>query len=156
MKTDEAFEDDLFVPDDAGEYRDALVAVLRRFSDDWPAYLSCNAGWYPLLTALDRELAALAPDYVLYQIKEKYGTLRYYAELPPAPDLPCCLDFEAHHPRPPVKRACGEGPQGTDAEALAWWSSLYDAHTETAEHIAAWKAGDAAWCARQEQAGPEF
>jgi hypothetical protein len=72
--------DSLHIPEDAGVYRDALVAMLRRIPDNWGRWISCNAGWYPLITRLDADLCALDPDYRIHQIKEKYGTLRYYAE----------------------------------------------------------------------------
>ncbi len=35
-------------------------------------------GWYPVVIALDRQLADLDPGYRVLQVKEKFGTLRYY------------------------------------------------------------------------------
>ena len=75
----EQVRDSLHVPDDAGPYREALIAVLLRIPERWGRWLSCDAGWYPLVTALDAGLAALDPGYVLHQVKEKFATLRYYA-----------------------------------------------------------------------------
>jgi len=37
-------------------------------------------GWYPLLEALDRQLAAIAPAYVVQQVKTKFGSLSFYAQ----------------------------------------------------------------------------
>jgi hypothetical protein len=70
----------LHIPEDAGEFRDALAAILHRIPDNWGRWISCDAGWYPLITRLDAALSALDPDYQIHQIKEKFGTLRYYAE----------------------------------------------------------------------------
>lgn len=75
----EQVRDSLHVPSDAGPYREALIAILLRIPERWGRWLSCDAGWYPLLAALDVGLAALDPDYVLHQAKEKFATLRYYA-----------------------------------------------------------------------------
>lgn len=69
------------VPDDAGEHADGLAAILRRFEPGWTRWLDVEAGWYPIITKLDTDLSQVAPDYVIQQIKEKYGTLRYYAEV---------------------------------------------------------------------------
>lgn len=69
----------LHVPDDAGRYRDALVAVMLRIPERWGHWISCSKGWYPLITQLDAQLAELDPDYELHQVKEKFGVLRYYA-----------------------------------------------------------------------------
>ena len=38
----------------------------------------CGQGWMPLVIELDQKLAAINPDYVIEQIKEKFGGLRYY------------------------------------------------------------------------------
>lgn len=70
--------DKLHVPDDAGERRDALVAMLLRIPDNWGRWISCDAGWYPIIVELDSRLAAVDPDYELRQVKEKFGGLRYY------------------------------------------------------------------------------
>lgn len=49
------------------------------WADDavWAA-IECGPGWFPLLTSLDADLRALCPTYTVAQIKEKFGTLRYY------------------------------------------------------------------------------
>lgn len=75
----EQVRDSLHLPSDAGSYREALIAILLRIPERWGRWVSCDAGWYPLLAALDAGLAALDPDYVLHQAKEKFATLRYYA-----------------------------------------------------------------------------
>jgi len=35
-------------------------------------------GWFPLVIELDKKISKLAPDYVIDQVKEKFGTLRFY------------------------------------------------------------------------------
>ncbi len=35
-------------------------------------------GWYPLVIATDQRLVEIDAEYVVHQIKEKFGTLRYY------------------------------------------------------------------------------
>jgi len=72
--------DALHIPADAGGHRAGLVAVMVRIPDGWGRWISCDAGWYQLITDLDAALAALDPDYVIHQVKEKFGTLRFYAE----------------------------------------------------------------------------
>lgn len=70
----------LHVPEDAGEYRKGIVELISRIPDGWGRWISCDAGWYPLITELGTKLAAIDPNYVVHQIKEKFGTLRFYAE----------------------------------------------------------------------------
>jgi hypothetical protein len=68
----------LHIPPDAGEHAAAMVTLLRRIPDGWGRWLSVDNGWYPLVIATDAQLARLDPNYVVHQIKEKFGTLRYY------------------------------------------------------------------------------
>lgn len=75
------------VPADAGRYAAALERILRRIPDGWWLGIGHDAGWYRIAVACDERLAAIDPDYVLHQVKQKFGTLRYYcvpsAELGP-------------------------------------------------------------------------
>lgn len=66
------------VPPDAGPYAIALERILRRIPNGWGRWISHDAGWYPIVVTCDERLAAIDPDYIVHQIKEKFGTLRYY------------------------------------------------------------------------------
>ncbi|UCN12922.1 MULTISPECIES: hypothetical protein [Mycobacterium avium complex (MAC)] len=68
----------LHIPDDAGIYAAGLEQILRRIPDGWGRWISHDAGWYPIVTRCDEQLAAIDPDYIVHQVKEKFGTLRYY------------------------------------------------------------------------------
>ncbi len=70
----------LHMPEDAGEHAEALRGMLVRIPDGWGRWISCSRGWYPLLVELDEQLRALLPNYVIHQVKEKFGGLRYYWE----------------------------------------------------------------------------
>ncbi|MCB0927115.1 MAG: hypothetical protein KDB70_04150 [Mycobacterium sp.] len=70
--------DKLHVPDDAGPYRDGLIAIMSRIPDGWGRWIGCRAGWYPILVELDRKLAAIDPAHEVRQCKQKFGSLRYY------------------------------------------------------------------------------
>jgi hypothetical protein len=65
-------------PPDAGPYAQALERILRRIPDGWGRWISHDAGWYPIVATFDERLAAIDPDYVVHQVKEKFGTLRYH------------------------------------------------------------------------------
>ena len=55
------------------------LADLRRRLPPGESRPSCGPGWYPILAELDAELAQLDPAYAVSQVKEKFGTLRFYA-----------------------------------------------------------------------------
>ncbi len=85
--------DSLHVPEDAGTYRDRLVAVVLRIPDGWGRWIECDAGWYPIIADLDARLTALDPVYQIQQVKEKYGALRFYASTQ-SPDEPTQTQFD--------------------------------------------------------------
>jgi hypothetical protein len=77
----------------------AIAAILQRIPETWGRVIRCEKGWYPLIISLDSELAAIYPDYELQQVKEKFGTLRYYFDVPQV-QAQCCLDNNKENPRP--------------------------------------------------------
>lgn len=74
----EALRDKIHMPVDAGEYEAGLRAIMARIPDGWGRWISASRGWYPILIELDQALAAIDPGYEVHQVKEKFGTLRYY------------------------------------------------------------------------------
>jgi len=82
-QTMEEWEDHLReqVPDNAAD-PEGLLRVLRRFRPfQFDAVVSTGPGWHELIIKLNDDLAALDPGYVVDQVKEKFGGLRYYATL---------------------------------------------------------------------------
>ncbi|MUM03453.1 hypothetical protein B5P44_01280 [Mycobacterium sp. CBMA 213] len=70
----------LQVPEDAGAHADGLRRILVRIPDGWGRWISHESGWYPIIIDCDQRLSALDANYVVHQVKEKFGTLRYYCE----------------------------------------------------------------------------
>lgn len=66
------------LPEDAGEYAEGLAKILNRIPDGWGRWISHDKGWYPLVCSTNEMLSYIDPDYEIHQVKEKYGTLRYY------------------------------------------------------------------------------
>jgi hypothetical protein len=66
----------------ADDQPEILRPVLARFAPGWRAVVGCGEGWWPLIATLDRQIAAVAADYQVHQIKEKFGGLRFYYRLP--------------------------------------------------------------------------
>ena len=69
----------IHIPEDAGHHRAGLLSLIMRIPDGWGRWISCGAGWYPLLIELHADLVTLDHDYVVEQVKEKFGALRFYA-----------------------------------------------------------------------------
>lgn len=41
-------------------------------------HVDCGPGWFPLIQELHENLFELDPNYLVLQVKEKFGGLRYY------------------------------------------------------------------------------
>jgi hypothetical protein len=119
--------DTMHIPEDAGEHAEALAAMLRRIPDGWGRWIRCGRGWYPLVVELDEQLRQLLPDYVIHQVKEKFGCLRFYWG----------SSEDVHDPRDPEPSPPRSGT--SDAEREAWvqqreaWSERLDAYQQTPE-----------------------
>lgn len=51
-----------------------------KFTKGWIPTIDCGPGWDWILEDLDRKLSYLDFNYKLNQVKEKFGTLRFYYE----------------------------------------------------------------------------
>ena len=58
--------------------REIEQKLIARIPKGWGRYVSCQEGWYPILEDLENKLSYLDPDYKIAQVKEKFGTLRFY------------------------------------------------------------------------------
>lgn len=68
------------------DYPEFLQPVLARINPEYGMDISCDEGWWRLIATCDKELSAIDPDYTVFQIKEKFGGLRYYYS-PSNPEL---------------------------------------------------------------------
>ena len=59
---------------------DILAPLVNRFQDGWDGYIRCDLGWTQILLDLNEKMSRIDPDYRLHQVKEKFGTLRFYYE----------------------------------------------------------------------------
>lgn len=148
----EAFLNAVHVPKDAGEQADVLKRIIERIPEGWGRWISCDKGWYRLIAQLDAELAKIAPDYEVHQIKEKYGVLVVYADplvsrpinkSDPEPPLPLSDDFEdaewqayeAWEERQKVWRESQEGLRCVQEAELI--QKAFDASVSAAERASA-------------------
>lgn len=48
----------------------------------WDGYVRIEDGWCELIHNLHKQISEIVPTYTLCQIKQKFGGLRYYYDLP--------------------------------------------------------------------------
>lgn len=74
--------DNIHLPEDAGDYSLDLLEIMNRIPIGWGRWISCDKGWYKLLADTNRKMKMMWPQYEIHQVKEKYGTLRFYWGIP--------------------------------------------------------------------------
>jgi hypothetical protein len=52
--------------------------IIDRIPAQWGKWISCDSGWDWILADLNTKLEYLDPKYEIHQVKEKFGTLRFY------------------------------------------------------------------------------
>ena len=127
------------VPKDAGEHEAGLRKIMSRIPPRWGRWISCDKGWYPLIIELDEKLAEICPNYEIHQVKEKFGTLRFYFGIPSI-EPQCCIDIHDNRPSQgavdPKWLSHFERENRTlqDPYDLCMWFDNYVKHLETEEH----------------------
>lgn len=117
------FRDTPLLPADAGEHSRGLMRILARIPEGWGRWIGCGPGWYPLIIELDEQIASLWLGYEVQQVKEKYGSLRYYVDL----GRP---SFDYLYPRP---RLADYEDEEALATAVAEWQAAWEAWRESEE-----------------------
>jgi len=125
-------------------YPPEIQRIADRIPERWGRWISCESGWWPLLIELNEKLEQIAPDYEIHQVKEKFGTLRYYVGLPDLKSQ-CCIDIEATRTveGPVNPRYLRMGEERTIHEQYAldkWFYEIFMPHFDTDEHEAGQEA----------------
>ena len=66
--------------------RSSMAPILARMDDATDRAVRVDAGWDDVLLEVDQRLAALDPDYKVFQVKEKFGGLRFSCSLDRHPE----------------------------------------------------------------------
>lgn len=59
---------------------DIVDELKSRIVDPFGKSVDCGKGWHGLLADLHEKLVHIDPHYTLFQVKQKFGTLRFYYE----------------------------------------------------------------------------
>lgn len=60
---------------------DIKQELINRIVEPFAKTIDCEDGWLPLLADLHEHLSDIDPNYTIYQVKEKFGGLRFYYSL---------------------------------------------------------------------------
>ena len=52
--------------------------LTKKFAPGYYQSIDVDEGWYQIVLDCDKELSAIDSDYIILQVKQKFGGLRYY------------------------------------------------------------------------------
>jgi len=55
-----------------------IEELKKKIAPEYWKSIDVDEGWYQIVVDCDKELTAIDPNYQIFQIKEKFGGLRYY------------------------------------------------------------------------------
>ena len=55
-----------------------VEALKKKIVPEYWKSIDVDEGWYQIVVDCDKELTAIDPNYQIFQIKQKFGGLRYY------------------------------------------------------------------------------
>lgn len=89
-------------------------------------------GWLPLLEELDRKISEINPDYVLDQIKEKFGVLTVYVShdfVNETQEQYFQIEKLIAETRQKSSEICDVCGNSGSLQKGSWWRTLCDKHT---------------------------
>lgn len=105
--------------------------MLYRGADEGPQKnlmcfgFECGDGWYDLIFELSRQISELSPMTKAFQVKEKFGTLRFYVDTALDPVFDIINDFEDCSGK--ICEECGEPGK---INGGPWIKTLCDKHAD--------------------------
>lgn len=104
----------------------------RSVNPNFRGMIAPPRGWVDLVVKLDADLAELFPNYTVFQVKEKFGGLRYYISTYGKGNIEDAatandLISNAEHASFYICQVCGD--PGQHDENNAWAATLCPKHT---------------------------
>lgn len=95
--------------------------------------VDCGEGWEDIIRSLHADLVKLFPDYKVIQVKEKFGGLRYYVDIPYNDSSMAAYSRIGYAENESLRtcEVCGEaGTTGTSKNNRFWIRTLCDKDRE--------------------------
>jgi hypothetical protein len=122
-------ENTAYPPTETAFKADLLQPLLERIPLEAGRWVSCDPGWFSLLSELDKAIAALRPDYRLLRVQGRAGELLYYIDWESIPEeILAEIGSTLESYRELARRTCEvTGEPGMQLERNGWVKTLrYD------------------------------
>lgn len=107
-----------------------LEDVVRRLDPTFGKSIDCENGWNDLICKMHGEIVEIDPDYGIYQIKEKFGTLRVYFKASGPDKAEKILSIVRRYERASALTCEKTGKPGQLMEKSGQYKTLHDSFQE--------------------------
>lgn len=115
----------------------AIQQLAKKIKPPYYSTIEVDEGWYRLVLDCDKELSGIDPKYDLFQVKEKFGGLRYYFQSS-NPDVRDRMDAVVAKYEEIASKTCeATGGPGVLMKSVGnWFKTLSPEYAENSLHYA--------------------
>ena len=98
--------------------------------------IDVDEGWYRIIVDCDKELTAIDPNYQIFQIKQKFGGLRYYVQPSQSDTLKAMNEVISKYEAIAAKTCEATGKPGILMKSIGgWYKTLNPEYAESTPHL---------------------
>ena len=114
-----------------------IESLKSKIEPSYGQYISVDEGWYQIILDCDKELTAIDPNYRIFQIKEKFGGLRYYFKPSQSDTLEAMNKVVSKYEEIAARTCEATGMPGVLMKSVGGWQkTLSPDYASTAKHYA--------------------
>ena len=120
-----------------------IEALKKKIVPEYWKSIDVDEGWYQIVVDCDKELTAIDPHYQIFQIKEKFGGLRYYFQ-PSQSDTSKAMNEVVSKYEAIASRTCeATGGPGVLMKSIGGWrKTLNPEYAASALHYSKYKIAE--------------
>lgn len=117
-----------------------IEALKKKIVPEYWKSIDVDEGWYQIVVDCDKELTAIDPNYQIFQIKQKFGGLRYYFHSSQSDTSKAMNEVVSKH-EAIAARTCEAtgGPGVLMKSARGWYKTLNPEYATSAIHCNEYK-----------------
>ena len=102
--------------------------------------IDVDEGWYQLIVDCDKELTAIDPNYQIFQVKQKFGGLRYYVQPSQSDTLKAINEVISKYEAIAAKTCEATGKPGVLMKSIGgWYKTLNEEYAASTLHYSRYK-----------------
>ncbi len=103
-----------------------IEELKKKIAPEYWKSIDVDEGWYQLIVDCDKELTAIDPNYQIFQVKQKFGGLRYYFQPSQSDTSVAMREVVAKYEAIAASTCEATGKPGVLMESIGGWRKTLD------------------------------